>query len=244
MLALRDILTSPLKPRDTISRAMPSYGEMGESKEHNEELLLTPLSDAQANQANQTNKPKQASPNGRASLTDEPVEGQPDTPRQGPIISYKNEKWEYKGHVWNDGLLSLQLKLASSQGEPERIREAEVHSDNPEAILELWVAIPRPVHPDDPELFEPFAILDDRKRGRRKEVLVQWVGFGADKANTTWRPETAIAQAAPGIIEEYRANRPVNRATTKSSSRVARASRVTKRPPLPPRSQRQAKRQL
>lgn len=219
------------------------------------QLLLTSFSDAQANRKSKPNPAlpnERESPNGRASteepatqgVHEAPAEGQPDTPGQGQIISYKSEKWEYKSHRWNDGLLSLKLKLAGSQGEPEWIREAEVQSDNPEAILGLWDAIPRPVHPDDPDFFEPFAILEDRKRGRRREVLVQWAGFGGDKANTTWKPETAIAQAAPRIIEEYWANRPVTHAAAKPSNRVAKANRVTKKPALPPRLQRHAKRQL
>jgi hypothetical protein len=114
-----------------------------------------------------------------------------------------------------------------------------VHSDNPKALVKLWAANQRPKCPDDPDLYQPYAILKRRKGTLTpKEVLVEWVGFKKNQA--TWEPEAKIAEAAPDILEEYFANRSRNERDRKAGGRVKEArGQVTK-----PKRLRRAKQQL
>ncbi|KAK8140657.1 hypothetical protein G3M48_002966, partial [Beauveria asiatica] len=77
-----------------------------------------------------------------ASASEQP---QSDKPVPKLTIQYKGQKWEYKGYKWLEaGILSLELKLVASNGGTELVREIEVHRDNPEGLLGLWKATPRP----------------------------------------------------------------------------------------------------
>ncbi|KAM3560901.1 hypothetical protein ARSEF4850_003454 [Beauveria asiatica] len=159
-------------------------------------------------------------------------QSQSDKPVPKHTIHYKGQKREYKGYKWLEaGILSLELKLVASNGGTELVREIEVHRDNPEGLLGLWKATPRP-EPSS-EKYEPLQVVEKTEDGRYR---MQWTGFDALE-NTSLEPRWRIRKIAPELLKEYRnkhtgyqAKRPA-----KTSTRAIKAAKQRK--PQRPRRQ-------
>ncbi|OAA46415.1 Chromo domain-like protein [Cordyceps fumosorosea ARSEF 2679] len=112
----------------------------------------------------------------------------------------------YNGRNW---------ALSDQTAANELVREAAyLQSDDPDQLLRLWKATPRPVYMPDPTLYEIFAVhrhkeVKNEKGEKAIWLQVQWTGFS--KRDTTWEPETYVKQVASGVLNEYwskRAKRP------------------------------------
>ncbi|KAH8716624.1 hypothetical protein HC256_005385 [Beauveria bassiana] len=138
-------------------------------------------------------------------------------------VHYNGRKWEYESYEWLEaGILSLNLKPVGSNSANELVREAYLQSDNPDQLLRLWKATPRPVYVPDPSLYEIFAVLRHRevKNGKGERAIwlqVQWTGFS--KKDTTWEAEAYVKQVASGVLNEYWSKKRAKR-TAKISKRV------------------------
>ncbi|KAM3533699.1 hypothetical protein MY4038_003014 [Beauveria bassiana] len=131
-----------------------------------------------------------------ASTSEQPQSDKP-VPKQ--TIHYNGQKWEYKGYKWLEaGILSLELKLVASNGGTELVREIEVHRDNPEGLLGLWKATPRP-EPSS-EKYEPLQVVEKTEDGRYR---MQWTGFDALE-NTSLEPPWRIRKIAPDLLRDDR----------------------------------------
>ncbi|KAM0664384.1 hypothetical protein ACQRIU_006966 [Beauveria bassiana] len=160
---------------------------------------------------------------------------EPDKSVPKQTVRYNGQKWEYKGYKWLEaGILSLELKLVGSNGGTELVREIEVHRDNPEGLLGLWKATPRP-EPSS-EKYEPLQVVEKTEDGRYR---MQWTGFDALE-NTSLEPPWRIRKIAPELLKEYRNKQTGNQAKrpAKTSTRAIKAAKQRK-PQRPRRGRRQ-----
>ncbi|KAH8715296.1 hypothetical protein HC256_004132 [Beauveria bassiana] len=171
-----------------------------------------------------------ADPSEPGASTSEQPQSDKSVPKQ--TVRYNGQKWEYKGYKWLEaGILSLELKLVGSNGGTELVREIEVHRDNPEGLLGLWKATPRP-EPSS-EKYEPLQVVEKTEDGRYR---MQWTGFDALE-NTSLEPPWRIRKIAPELLKEYRNKQTGNQAKrpAKTSTRAIKAAKQRK--PQRPRRQ-------
>ncbi|KAM3497923.1 hypothetical protein MY10362_008736 [Beauveria mimosiformis] len=147
------------------------------------------------------------------------------------LVHYNGQTWEYESFEWLEpGILSLNLKPVGSNGANELVREAYIQSDNPDQLLRLWNAIPRPVYAPDPTLYEIFAVLQHNEfkndKGEKDISLqVQWTGFS--EKDTSWEAEAYVKGVASDVLNDYwfkRAKR-----SAKISNRAKRSAKIFKR---------------
>jgi hypothetical protein len=74
------------------------------------------------------------------------------------------------------------------------------YNQNPEEFSERHQVPPPPVIINDEREYEVERILDKRKRRRRTEYLVKWVGY--ELYDATWEPLASLANA-PDAVREF-----------------------------------------
>lgn len=117
---------------------------------------------------------------------------------------------------------AIEIKVEWTGGDATWEPEANLQADAPSALLGYWQALGgRPINPRNADLYDVYAILSHSKD--RKQVSVQWVGFGPKEA--TWEPRYKIAKVAPEISTKYWASvQPGHRGRPKAKARAARAT--------------------
>ncbi|KAG5933221.1 hypothetical protein E4U59_006997 [Claviceps monticola] len=113
-----------------------------------------------------------------------------------PVIEYAFDK--FTDHRWVGD--SMEIRVAWQDGDLTWEREAVLHEDAPDALLEYWKSQGgRPTNPNDPDLFNIFAIRKHTKD--RKSLLVEWVGYGPKEAS--WLPHADVEKTAPELVAQY-----------------------------------------
>lgn len=104
----------------------------------------------------------------------------------------------FKNHRWVDNTIEIQVEW--TKGSPTWEPERNLHRDAPDALFAYWKSQGgRPTNPQDPEMFDIFAI---RKHSRdKKKLLVEWVGY--DKKEMTWLPKAVVEETAKGLVDQY-----------------------------------------
>ncbi|OAA36806.1 Chromo domain-like protein [Cordyceps fumosorosea ARSEF 2679] len=157
-------------------------------------------------------------------------EPQSNTTDAKQLVHYNGQNWEYESFEWlQPGILSLNLKPVGSNGANELVREAYIQSDNPDQLLRLWNAIPRPVYTPDPTLYEIFAVLRHKEfkndEGEKAILLqVQWTGFS--KKDTSWEAEAYVKRVASDVLNEYWSKRA--KGSAKITKRAKGSAKISK----------------
>ncbi|KAG5958186.1 hypothetical protein E4U58_005467 [Claviceps cyperi] len=113
-----------------------------------------------------------------------------------PVIEYAFDK--FMDHRWVGD--SMEIRVAWQDGDLTWEREAVLHEDAPDALLEYWKSQgERPTNPNDPDLFNIFAIRKHTKD--RKSLLVEWVGYGPKDAS--WLSHAEVEKTAPELVAQY-----------------------------------------
>ena len=106
-------------------------------------------------------------------------------------------------HRWDGNQIEVEVewKREPNSWEPE----ANLHRDAPQALFSYWKRIgERPPNPNDPELYDIFAIQKHSKD--RKQLLVEWTGYSPKEA--TWVPRAVVEATAPVVVRNYMAKLP------------------------------------
>ncbi|KAG5962785.1 hypothetical protein E4U57_006813 [Claviceps arundinis] len=125
------------------------------------------------------------------------LEAEPEVePEVEPVIKYAFD--EFTDHRWVGD--SMEIRVAWQDGDPTWEREAVLHEDAPDALLAYWKSQgERPTNPNDPDLFNIFAVRKHTKD--RKSLLVEWVGYGPKEAS--WLPRAEVEKTAPELVAQY-----------------------------------------
>lgn len=104
----------------------------------------------------------------------------------------------FANHRWVDN--AIEIKVEWTRGTPTWEPERNLHRDAPDALFAYWKSQGgRPTNPQDPEMFDIFAI---RKHSRdRKKLMVEWVGY--DESENTWLPRAVVEETAKGLVDTY-----------------------------------------
>ncbi|KAG6314363.1 hypothetical protein E4U44_001893 [Claviceps purpurea] len=117
-------------------------------------------------------------------------------PEVEPVIEYAFDS--FTDHRWVGD--SMEIRVAWQDGDLTWEREAVLHEDAPDALLDYWKSQGgRPTNPNDPDLFNIFAIRKHNKD--RKSLLVEWVGYGPKEAS--WLPHAEVEKTAPELVAQY-----------------------------------------
>ncbi|KAG6221269.1 hypothetical protein E4U34_002167 [Claviceps purpurea] len=117
-------------------------------------------------------------------------------PEVEPVIEYAFDS--FTDHRWVGD--SMEIRVAWQDGDLTWEREAVLHEDAPDALLDYWKSQGgRPTNPNDPDLFNIFAIRKHTKD--RKSLLVEWVGYGPKEAS--WLPHAEVEKTAPELVAQY-----------------------------------------
>ncbi|KAG5997451.1 hypothetical protein E4U52_004138 [Claviceps spartinae] len=117
-------------------------------------------------------------------------------PEVEPVIEYAFDK--FTDHRWVGD--AMEIRVAWQDGDPTWEREAVLHEDAPDALLAYWKSQgERPTNPNDPDLFNIFAVRKHTKD--RKSLLVEWVGYGPKEAS--WLPHAEVEKTAPELVAQY-----------------------------------------
>ena len=116
-------------------------------------------------------------------------------------VEVDEDEEEFKrfiGHHWVGDAIEIEVEWENgpSTWEPER----NLHRDAPDALFAYWESQGgRPPNPEDPELYDIFAVRNHSRN--KKRVLVEWVGF--PETDATWLPTSAVKATAGDILKEY-----------------------------------------
>ncbi|KAG6056021.1 hypothetical protein E4U17_002556 [Claviceps sp. LM77 group G4] len=142
---------------------------------------------------NKPNTSTEPQPNEPATKVEAECEVEPEVE---PVIEYAFNK--FTDHRWVGD--SMEIRVAWQDGDLTWEREAVLHEDALDALLAHWKSQGgRPTNPNDPDLFNIFAIRKHTKD--RKSLLVEWVGYGPKEAS--WLPHTEVEKTAPELVAQY-----------------------------------------
>ncbi|PHH50686.1 hypothetical protein CFIMG_003435RA [Ceratocystis fimbriata CBS 114723] len=98
----------------------------------------------------------------------------------------------------------LQIVWSDNDSEAARtwVQEEDIMMDAPNAYFEYWGSVGgRQTHVEDPDLWYMFNIKRERKSGRGKAYLIQWLGSREE----SWEPESSVKRVASELLQEYQA---------------------------------------
>jgi hypothetical protein len=129
---------------------------------------------------------------------------------------------------------AIELKVGWHGSAPTWEPETNLHEDAPDALFAYWRAQGgRPENPNDPGLYDIFAIREHAKN--RARLLVEWTGYPPEE--NTWVSRKVLEETAPELVAEYwKSVKPVS----KPAGRKPAAKRVSK-PSAPKRVSRRNK---
>lgn len=99
----------------------------------------------------------------------------------------------------------LEIQVQWEDGDVTWEPELSLHADAPQVLFAYWKKVGgRPSKPGQEELFNVFAIRGERARAKKKQLLVEWLGY----KERSWEPHGAIVEAAPELVEEFENTKP------------------------------------
>jgi chemotaxis protein histidine kinase CheA len=158
---------------------------------------------------------------------------QEDPEQEAPAQEAENddEEHEFKrimDHRWVGD--KIELRIEWSDGERTWTDEEIFHEDSPEALFEFWRNQPggRPPNPNDPDVYQVFAIRKHRTLRGKKQVLVEWLGY--DSSEHTWENQSYIEQVAKDHVDEYMSKlKGKGKANTKTKTTTKNTTKTTKK---------------
>ncbi|KAI5456719.1 hypothetical protein BGZ63DRAFT_87928 [Mariannaea sp. PMI_226] len=94
----------------------------------------------------------------------------------------------------------IEILVEWDQGSPTWEPETNLHHDAPDTLFAYWKSQGgRPLNPEDPDLFEIYAIRKHSKN--KKRLQVEWLGY--DKSEWTWLPSSVVEETAREVVEAY-----------------------------------------
>lgn len=94
----------------------------------------------------------------------------------------------------------IEIQVEWDKGPPTWEPEVNLHRDAPDTLFAYWESQGgRPLNPDDPDMFDIFAIRKHSKN--KKRLQVEWLGY--DKSEWTWLPAEAVEETAADVVEAY-----------------------------------------
>ncbi|KAG6006907.1 hypothetical protein E4U21_006627 [Claviceps maximensis] len=123
----------------------------------------------------------------------------------GPVMSADEAEAEIKytfdkftDYRWVGN--SIEIQVEWQDGDVTWEQEVVLHEDAPDALLAYWESQNgRPTNPQDPDLFDIYAIRKHSKD--RKKLLVEWVGYGPEEAS--WVSRVVVEKTAPLVVAAY-----------------------------------------
>ncbi|KAL5624267.1 hypothetical protein BROUX41_004327 [Berkeleyomyces rouxiae] len=102
----------------------------------------------------------------------------------------------------------FELEIVWAAGDPKSSRtwaqEEDIMLDAPNAYFKYWKNIGgREIYVEDPDLWYMFKIKRERKSGRGRAYLIQWLG----STEESWEPETNVRRVAKELLEEWKAEK-------------------------------------
>lgn len=165
----------------------------------------------------------------------EPEEQEPEEPEPEQELEQEpeeqeaedDEEHEFKrimDYRWVDD--RIELRVEWSDGERTWTDEEIFQEDAPEALFDFWRTFPngRPDNPNDPGVYQVFAIRKHRTHRGKKQVLVEWLGY--DSSECTWENQNYIEQVAPDHVDDYMSK---VKGTGKANQKTKAAPKTTKK---------------
>ncbi|OAQ74484.1 chromo (CHRromatin organization MOdifier) domain domain-containing protein [Purpureocillium lilacinum] len=131
---------------------------------------------------------------------------------------FSNWRWATNG-------TSIEIEVEWAAGDKTWEPEANLHEDVPDALLGYWEEKGgRPVSPTDPDVFDILRVRDHSPD--RKQLLVEWVGFGPKDA--TWVSRRSVERTAPSVVSQYMKGLSKEKAPRKQAKAVAKTKAAAK----------------
>ncbi|UNI25026.1 hypothetical protein JDV02_010734 [Purpureocillium takamizusanense] len=123
---------------------------------------------------------------------------------------------------WAANGTSIEIEVEWAAGDTTWEPEANLHEDAPDALLGYWREEGgRPVSPTDPDVYDILRVRDHS--ADRKQLLVEWVGFGPEDA--TWVSRRSVERTAPSVVTAYM--RALNEDKAPPRKRAKKAAKAT-----------------
>jgi len=199
------------KPAETTQKEQKKQQPQPQPPKKRQQQAATPAEDAMDVDE------RRAEPNNKDDKSNE----QDDDDDEFSFKRFSNWRWAANG-------TSIEIEVEWAAGDKTWEPEANLHEDVPDALLGYWEEKGgRPVSPTDPDVFDILRVRDHSPD--RKQLLVEWVGFGPKDA--TWVSRRSVERTAPSVVSQYMKGLSKEKAPRKQAKAVAKTKAAAKTKP-------------